>query len=246
MASVLATLKRIYTEDGSAIKHICWFVLSFIGAMISMPGTNGTTPDLDNMYSSNILSIIFGLILTIYTFGYNSIIMHNRFEEEGKPKGLTILPEFDTLPFKIFGRAFVLALVWFIYSLVLGLLWIIPILGCIIYLVITPFMAFVQVSYSKEFLTDGLFNFAIIAKYMRLFWLEAVKWWFKLFICTLVIILLFILIFGRFLGLEGLMHNSMTLILIFALAQYIFMVFGFVNAYGMADIYARKWDDSSY
>ena len=246
MASVLDTLKRIYTEDGSAIKHICWFVISFIVMMVSMPSGNGTVTDLEEMHSTNIISLISGLVLTIYTFGYNSIIMHNRFEEEGKPKGLTILPEFDTLPFKIFGRAFVLALVWFIYSLVLGLLWIIPILGWIIYLVITPFMAFVQVSYSKEFLTDGLFNFAIIAKYMRLFWLEAVKWWFKLFICTLVIILLFILIFGRFLGLEGLMHNSLTLILIFALAQYIFMVFGFVNAYGMADIYARKWDDSSY
>ena len=93
MAGVLATLKRFYTEDGAAIKHICWLVLSFIGAMISMPGTNGTTPDLDTMYSTNFISMIFGLILTIYSLGYNSIIMHNRFEEEGKNAWLCTVPE---------------------------------------------------------------------------------------------------------------------------------------------------------
>lgn len=246
MAGVLATLKRFYTEDGAAIKHICWLVLSFIGAMISMPGTNGTTPDLDTMYSTNFISMIFGLILTIYSLGYNSIIMHNRFEEEGKNVGLNIMPEFDILPFKIFGRAFILAIVWMIYSLLLGILWLIPILGWIVYLIIAPFIAFIQVAYSKEFITDGLYNFAILAKFMRLFWFEAVKWWFKLFICSLVIILLFVLIISRFFGLEGLMNNPMIIILILALAQYIFIVLGFVNAYGMADIYAKKWDDSSY
>ena len=235
MAEVLKTLKRFYTEDGAMLKHVVWLVLSFICVILQMPSESGNT---------SVLSVIFGLVLTIYTFGYNSIIMHNRFEEEGKSRHINIMPEFDQLPFKIFGRAFILVIVWFIYSLLFLL---IPILGWIV----APFVIFVQVAYSKEFKTEGLYNAALIVKFLRLFWVPAILFWFRLFLCGLVFIGVLALI-GFLSGAFDIMSIMMSgqipplLIAIIVLIQYFSTVLGFVSAYGLTDIYLKKWDDSSY
>ena len=253
MAGVIATLKRLYTENGAPVKHLCWLVLAGIGAILSMqPDTNASSnTNFIGILAGAAISMIYSLVLAIYSFGYNCIIMHNRFEEDGKPSGLCIMPEFDLLPFKIFGRAIILLIVWGIWTIVLCLPIIIPIIGLIFCLAITPFVGFVQVAYSKEFKTEGIFSIAILAKFMRLFWLDAVWWWFKIFIFGLIsCAILFIL--GNLLGLfdiatimtTGQMPQATNIIWI--LMQYISIVLGFVNAYGMADIFARKWDNSSY
>lgn len=242
MAQIINTLKRVYTDDGAIVKHLCWLILAAIGGMLST----------DHSGSSIAFSILFWLIMTVYAFGYNSIIMHNRFEEEGKPLGsISILPEFDILPFKIFLRAFPLIVVWIIYTLLLNLAIIIPIIGLIFCLIVIPFIAFVQVAYSKGFKTEGLYNLAILAKFIRLFWKSAIWWWFKLFLLGLVILAVLaaiciplgVLDFTSMM-ITGEIPSSLGIISI--VIQYISFVLGFVNAYGLADIYLKNWDSSSY
>lgn len=253
MARVIETVKKIYTSEGAAVKHICWLVLAILGTILSMQPTTTASPtpaDLLGLLAGSAISIIYGLALTIYTFGYNCIIMHNRFQEEGKPLGFSILPEFDILPFKIFGRAIVLIIVWLLWSIIISLAAIVPLVGIIFCMIVMPFIGFVQVAYSKEFKTDGLFSLAILSKFLRLFWIDAVWWWFRLFLLGLGIYA----ILGILCGALGLFDMNMlmtgqipqSLNFVFAILQYISIVLGFVNAYGMADIFIKKWDNSSY
>ncbi len=252
MAGVLATIKKLYSGEGAVVKHICWFVLAFLGVILQAPSSSSVSSpaDIGGLLALSAIPIIYGLVLTIYSFGYNCIIMHNRFEEEGKPLGFDILPEFDILPFKITGRAFVLIIVWMLYSLLLAIVIAIPILGIFIYLAVVPFIAFAQVAYSKEFKTEGLYNLSILVKFFRLFWFDAISLWFRIFICGLsVAIILFLiatLLGFNFTNLIMTGQIPPALNFIFAIMQYVSIVLGFVNAYGMADIYAKKWDDSSY
>lgn len=253
MAGVLATLKRIYTEDGAIVKHLSWLVLAAIGAILSMqsPSTSTSPAELMSLIGGSIVSMVYGLILTIYTFGYNCIIMHNRFEEETKSGTIPIMPEFDILPFKIFRRAIVLVIVWIIWAIVISLTSIVPIIGLIFCLIVMPFIGFVQVAYSKEFKTEGLFSMALIAKFMRLFWVDAIWWWFRMFILGLVIygILIAICSMTGLLNIQSIMLTGQvppSLNVLNAIIQYISVVLGFINAYGMADIFVKKWDNSSY
>lgn len=243
MPEILSILKRIYTEDNALTKHLIWLMI----ALISMLFSSISSQDNNSSYITHGISLIISLTFYIYSLGYGCILMHNRFSEEGKIPKKQILPEFDILPFKVFWRYLPLMLTWLVFSIILAIPLIIPIFNIIYifaYVFVIQFIIFVQVAYSEKFQTKGLYDIALLQKFLRLFAMDAIIWWFKIFILSLAVLALLILLILP-LGIESIltMNNSFIIDIVIVFTGYFFYILSFINNYGMTEIYLRNWQD---
>jgi len=188
MPSIIEGFRKIYKAPNASKVHLIYAgVIVLLGAVSFFAQTSKNIIAL-------LLSVILSLVWVIYVYGYKLQFMHNAFQEE------FLMPGIDTSPFKAFGGAFGLIVVWFgyymVYSIIMAIIGIIipltifitknPILAILLLTVLTVvmcliilFIPYVFVAYSKDFNTAGLFNMLIPFKFMRKAFVDNLILWLK-------------------------------------------------------------------
>lgn len=154
--------KRVFKTENALPKHLSLFALTGIlalnsASMKTLTSFSSTASDVSSVFWGGLLA----LAVSIYLAGYSIKFMHNCFGFETPD----ILPEVDLNPFSIFLSALPLILLWLVYIVLICFVGLIPFLGWAVLLIFLPvisiFLQFVYIAYSKEYMANGLFNLFI-------------------------------------------------------------------------------------
>ena len=156
--------KKIFSGEHSWLTHISLFAIcgicSVITTLFQETAKTKMTPD----FGLAIFGGILVFVLYLYLTGYSLTFMHKSFYEDEAG-----LPDVDERPFITLAKALPLLITWMFYYIATILLsvfvkiLIIPVI--VLLLIISPFVSFVFVSFSKEYNIKGLFNIILPFKY---------------------------------------------------------------------------------
>ncbi len=156
--------KKVFSGEHAWLTHISLFAIcgicSVITTIFQETAKTKMTPD----FGLALFGAILVFILYLYLTGYNVAFMHKSFYDEE-----TGLPDIDEKPLIVFSKVLPLLITWIFYFIAAILLsafvkiLIIPVI--ILLLIISPFVSFVFVAFSKEYSAKGLFNIALPFKY---------------------------------------------------------------------------------
>lgn len=231
--------KKIYSGEHAALTHISVFaicgIMSVISTIFQVAGKTKVTPDL----GVSLTGALILFVLSIYLYGYTYKFIHKCFNEDEQG-----LPDINFEPFGIFFKALPLLIIWGIYFLVFILLGvfvhvlIIPIIALLA--VITPFVAFVLVAFSKNYDTNGLFDITLPFKFFTPA-LSSIVIQGLCFIPLWLIIFIPTIITAGILGLTVTMEKAIYIINI--LVTYISFIVQMIWNYSLVQIYKEKLEN---
>lgn len=236
--------KKVYSGPQFGLNHICLFALSGIISVISLMFQNTSKAKASPDFSLLIIGAVLLFAISIYLGGYTYKYMHNCFYPEKE----SYLPDFDGEPFALFFKALPLVFAWGLYFFLIALICLIIkaliIPAIILFLIITPFISFIFVAFSKNFDTSGLFNPILPFKFFPQAFGDIV-------VLGLCFIPLWIaasipsVISGVIMGISGTGTETNSYILYAAgiLGGYIGLIFQFVWNYCLVQIYKDKLEN---
>lgn len=198
---IIDGFKKVFKCDNALLKHVSIFALT---GLLALNSSNMKTLTNFASTASDVSGVLWGgllaLAISIYLCGYSLKFMHNAFNQED----FNILPEIDANPFSVFLGALPLVLLWIVYVVLICFIGIIPFLGWAVILIFLPvisvFLQFVYIAYSKHYMANGLFNLFIPFTFAKHSWFDMLLFglfFLPVYICAFlpVVILAIILIF---------------------------------------------------
>ena len=243
----------LFGDRNSTLKHICLFALTAIVSYSSVQSdivktqvkqVSGAMPNVTGV----LLGVLAALIVGCYLFGYCLSFMNNIYHE--KEEG--VLPEFDENPFKIFFRAFPVLFVWAVYFILLCIgctfCVIVPItiplafIGLFVIFLMSVFLQFAWVDFSRYFDRTGLYNIALPFKYMKSAFVPVLKLG-LLYILVYILCMIPCILVGAILGIFG-AGETATMYVGGILGGYLGFVCQLVWYYCIVKLYKEKFEFS--